>query len=565
MPAPSGRIPNRQERQNGDALGTGARPASLSESSRSADSSTMGVGAQKSMWWWLGIVLVAALPSFLGTLLNHDNATFGMHYDDSIYYVGAKSLAQDGTFRLLSLPGEPASTKFPPFWPAYLSLAWKLDPSFPGNLKIATWLAWLPVPFYLAGVCWWFRRQGFSDRETVVLTLYCGCIPLFLFLAGSLMSEVFFGMLLFSVFVLVWDATTAGRVVVAGVVGGLAFLTRSAGLALLPAVVAVLLWRRRPKLAAAFAAGMLPAVLAWSRWSGQNQMNDLGDINLSFYTGYGAQMRAQVADGMLWEMLRENISLIPLEIGKMFCFIHSSDQLPNYLCHLTGIAALIGTARLGISYYSVFGAGLLGILVFWCYPPFERLVFPLFPLLTAGLYTLLRTVAGNLWKGLSRPLAERMISVAGLATIAAVFVWANWQNVQAIGRIPDMVGEARVAMQQRQTVYRWIQSQPEAFWIAWEDAELYLSTGQKAISLHPPTSFAYRGDRAGLNEWVASLPFPRGLPAPQRFLWTAGGFDLDTADIPSVHERIKRRLPPPLMQRGDLVVYPLEQVRAATP
>ena len=75
-------------------------------------------------------------------------ATFGMFHDDGVYLVTAKALATGQGYRIASLPGQPAQTKYPELFPWLLSLVWRAFPVFPQNLP------WLRiVPFGAAIVC----------------------------------------------------------------------------------------------------------------------------------------------------------------------------------------------------------------------------------------------------------------------------------------------------------------------------------------------------------------------------------------------------------------------------
>ena len=76
---------------------------------------------------------------------------WGQGQDDGIYWVTAKSLADGDGYRVASLPGKPYAIKYPPLYPLYLSIAWRLQPSFPQNLPVAAGLqamlgAGLPQP-----------------------------------------------------------------------------------------------------------------------------------------------------------------------------------------------------------------------------------------------------------------------------------------------------------------------------------------------------------------------------------------------------------------------------------
>ena len=88
--------------------------------------------------------VVLLIPSAWFAWSNRDMPHFGDAHDDSLYYIGAKTFAQGSEYRILSLPGEPFQTKYPPLYPLYLSAAWRIDPQVPSNLRWATLLAWLP-------------------------------------------------------------------------------------------------------------------------------------------------------------------------------------------------------------------------------------------------------------------------------------------------------------------------------------------------------------------------------------------------------------------------------------
>src|SRR5262249_60220296 len=74
---------------------------------------------------------IAAAVMYL-TIVNADR--FGGFHDDGIYVTTAKALASGNGYRIISLPGEPAETKYPPLYPFLLSLVWRAKPNFPQNL-----------------------------------------------------------------------------------------------------------------------------------------------------------------------------------------------------------------------------------------------------------------------------------------------------------------------------------------------------------------------------------------------------------------------------------------------
>ena len=98
----------------------------------------------------------------------------------------AQSIAHGQGYRIPSLPENPYQTKYPPLFPAYLSLAWMLNPSFPGNLATATVLVWPWLALFLALAWMLYRQDGFPPARALLLTAALGLSP-YMVLFGSLM------------------------------------------------------------------------------------------------------------------------------------------------------------------------------------------------------------------------------------------------------------------------------------------------------------------------------------------------------------------------------------------
>src|SRR6185503_2597184 len=88
---------------------------------------------------------------------------FGSYHDDSIYATTAKALATGQGYRIISLPSEPAQTKYPPFYPWLLSLIWRVYPSFPENVTPLTLLSAIST---LAFMCLSYRYLTSRDYAT---------------------------------------------------------------------------------------------------------------------------------------------------------------------------------------------------------------------------------------------------------------------------------------------------------------------------------------------------------------------------------------------------------------
>src|SRR5712692_1636786 len=144
----------------------------------------------------LAIVLLALVPAARLAWMAREMPHFGHLHDDSIYWVSGKSIAEGRGYRILSLPGEPFQTKYPPLWPLMLAAIWKIDPRFPENLKLGMALAWLMLPAFLAVTWRWSRTVGFGLPARVAMCALIALGPSVVFFSTSLLSDLAFSALL---------------------------------------------------------------------------------------------------------------------------------------------------------------------------------------------------------------------------------------------------------------------------------------------------------------------------------------------------------------------------------
>src|SRR5580698_2101273 len=130
------------------------------------------------------VFLVLLIPSALYLWKNLDMPEFGKFHDDGLLFVSAKSLATGQGYRILSLPEEPAQTKYPILYPLYLSTVWKLNPNFPDNLRLARVFSWMVLVVCLALAWVYLRKEGFSDVRVMILVALLGLDP-YMILFGS--------------------------------------------------------------------------------------------------------------------------------------------------------------------------------------------------------------------------------------------------------------------------------------------------------------------------------------------------------------------------------------------
>jgi len=235
----------------------------------------------------LFMVLAAAGVFYYATLSTQD---FGSAHDDSIYVTTAKSLATGQGYRIISLPYEPAQTKYPPLHPFLLSLIWRAYPQFPQNLvpmmilTIAATLSFLAISYrYLV-------KHGYaSSWQAVVVVILAVVNWRTLVMATSLYSEAVYALVSIVALYLAekYEQQDQARLtgVLVGVAIGLTYLTRSVGVTLLMALALNFALRRKWKKALIPVAVASLFVVGWGLWCRANRTTAEG-INVAYYTNY---------------------------------------------------------------------------------------------------------------------------------------------------------------------------------------------------------------------------------------------------------------------------------------
>lgn len=234
---------------------------------QSADITTVAADTVESRRraWFLPVgVGVVVLLAALANITPHP---IGVFFDDAIYALVAKAIAEGQGFVYPQLPGTPAAIHYPPAFPLLLSLVWKIAPPFPDSTM---WFK-LVNPIVLGVAAWGATRLtirvfGWTPLAAagVVLLGFVG-VPT-LMLASVLLSEPLF---LATLFPALLSASTlverggAKWIVFAGVASAALVLTRTVGGVILPATVLVLAWDRRWRDAALYAALTIALLLPW--------------------------------------------------------------------------------------------------------------------------------------------------------------------------------------------------------------------------------------------------------------------------------------------------------------
>jgi hypothetical protein len=362
---------------------------------------------------------VTALHVFLMALAF--NPTIFTGGDNGVYVALSRALVEQGRYISLHDPGLAPHTYYPPGYPLILALASivGIHPWVP--IKLVT------VAFCALGVafsCLWLRRKttpGVALFAALILAMSPG-----LLLQGQLeLSDVpFWGL----VMVALWafeglPRDDWRRVLVAGAMCALAYLTRSAALPLIAAAFAWLAFERRWRQVLLFAAVILPVVGFWTWWKSANGAADLtyGQYANTFWLKdhYAPELgRASLADVFLRRPL-ENTNryagtMIPLLLVQR-------TAAPLLLLGLgLGAAAVIGWARRirtpGMTelFFPMYGGMLLLLPPVWAG---ERYLFPIFPL-ALGYASETVKWAVSIW----RPSALRPVAASVLLVIIALAI-----------------------------------------------------------------------------------------------------------------------------------------------
>jgi hypothetical protein len=495
------------------------------------------------------VVLLLLIPSAVYLWHFSDVPHFGFFQDDGLYYVSAKSLADGGGYRIESLPGEPAQTRYPPLYPLLLSVAWRIDPQFPRNLPIAAWISWLALPAILFLSAAYFPKLGVSGWRAWLLLCLLAINPYVIFYSSQLMTELPFLALILLTMLLVERAQAGGRgvkrsrnsapgesvvrdflrsvvdakagtalAVTAGAVAGLAYLTRSAGIAMLPAAIVYFALRGKWRRGLWFTAAMAPFIAGWMLWAGLHQAHS-ADSALMHYTDYLGYEIYTLKHVSVPVLLWKNIDSLLWGLGMLIQPKFVNSQVLKILASAMGVAMISGVVRMvrrghGVL-YALFAAGSVLMFVVFYYPPDERYALPLLPLALAGLLAEMQHLAGLLRAGLRHRDRSQRIVAGALAPAAAVVLVGSvaLEILIAFVGLPDASRAQRLANANRMAAYHWIAANLPAnadLLTGRDDPILFLYTGRHAIDHVPPTMFWYQDEHSRMVDWVGNpIPFAR--------------------------------------------------------
>ncbi|HSW49777.1 MAG TPA: hypothetical protein VLH09_06350 [Bryobacteraceae bacterium] len=488
------------------------------------------------------VVALALGPALYVLFLSAGMPHLGRLQDDGLYWLSAKSLAEGNGYRIPSLPDEPFQTKYPPLFPLMLSVVWRVFPAPPGNQALASALTWLLLPLMLLTSWHLFRQHGLGRLRSSILLLLIGWSPAVAYLSTTLMAEMMFACLLLLSLHLAeraGDPRTGERTAfLAGLVGGVAYLAKTAAIPIFLTAPLCLLVLRQRRRAGLFLGGALLLALPWVIWV-QAHHQSASDVVSLYYTDYLGYQLSNFSFGRLPSMLWKNLEGLLAGIGGLVFSNPNEDRWLRIVGRVLAVLAAIGLFRIarrtGRLQSAAFTAGYALTLLLWHFPPNERFLLPVMPILLMGLSEEAVHLGSLAWGAFRSPaVPQRSVAVLLMALFLGLCLAAVYSAGVAYFRyFPRFFKSEGKQLAEDRGLYRWIDQNipPDALLLAYRDTRLALWTGRKAIRLIVPPRLYYDGDEAKTDLYFHSLPeFVQQQGVTHIVVSATDRYSLDTPD-----------------------------------
>jgi len=430
-------------------------------------------------------VLVAAVALAIA-FVAIPNWPAGVFQDDGIYVVLGKALASGEGYRYLNLPGAPYATHYPPGYPLFLAMLWKVSPQFPQNVAVFTFAnaGFLALAAFAA-----FRfgrdRLGLSTLGSATVGIAgTVSIPALIFGVFVLSEPMFMALL---ILLLIYAERVAERAewrnaLFVGLAGGALAMVRTTGMFVVPAFALVLLLRRRFLPALCAAAGCAVFIVPWHIWVAAHG-SEIPPVLMGKYGPYDAWMSNAVREhgaGFVWNVIVRNARAL---YGMLWVMFTGSETSPSVL---RPPAAIVATALIGIGAWRLarrapvtiwFLAAYMALVIVWPFEP-TRFVWALLPLFCA----MLALGIGFVFEQRPPTAALRVVRYAALAASSLLVVGFGWYNVNGV-RQQWRDSVPRVTAARATPVVEWIRAstRPTDIIAMEDDPLIYLYTGRQAV------------------------------------------------------------------------------------
>lgn len=375
------------------------------------------------------LLLLGIVAAFWGVWTWNPTPT-GIWHDDGVYLLIAKSLASGDGLRYAGVAGTPLAAKFPPLYSLVLTPFWWLGEDLAAG---SGWVSALNVVFLATAISafMWAATRAFDLGTVSALVLVAAgwTLPSLWRLTAIPLSEPIFVLWLVlglitsqRLFVKPTPNSGARNVLPFLATFGLAYYTRTAGIALLAAVVAGLLWRKSWRQAGRVSVGGVLVMLPWTLWS--RHATETIDPSLQDLLGsYGGWLISQAlaAPDLYREKILQNAG--ELASAATGALVPGASGIALVLVGTLALPlAGVGAARAWRSNptWCLLPAAYLGILLLWPYRS-ARLLAPILPfvitLVALGGFELLRLA----------PTPRRRRALA--AVLGAAALWLSSSNL----------------------------------------------------------------------------------------------------------------------------------------
>ena len=326
----------------------------------------------------------------------------GAYQDDAIYTVLAKALATGEGYRMINLPGSPHATHYPPAYPFFLSLLWRISPSFPDNIVLFKFANALWLGLTALGAFVFARTRLQWTQLGAALGAVAGTLAIVVLLVtGVVLSEPMFMALLFAALLLSERAVEEKSLAIAalaGVAGGVLTLVRTMGIVIVPATLLIMLSRRNYRGALVMVAAAAVFLVPWNLWLNAWQ-HEIPPVLMGKYGAYGPWLADGFQQGggaFARDVVIANIMSVHRFLGYFFApvsFAWARTIAYVGVLVLLGIGLSILARRSAITLLFVMGYAAITLL--WPFEP-DRFVIGVWPVFTLCLLAGIREIW--IWK-----------------------------------------------------------------------------------------------------------------------------------------------------------------------
>jgi hypothetical protein len=457
---------------------------------------------------WIGLAVLLMLFLTIMVRLKPVNF-FGSFSDDALYFSSAQALAQGQGYVLPSIPGTPPATKYPILLPWLLSFVWRYDPSFPGNIHLATAvMVTFGCGYVVASFLFLRRYPGIKDYEVLLLTALCALHPVVLRYSAILSSDIPFAALSIITFVIGdrymhREAGLAGAAVT-GILSGLSLLLRVLGLPIATGILLCAVWRRAWRQAAVLSVIIAPFFL-WVMWTSVIKPPATPPAPFAlfgpgwqqtwlYYTSYTGMRKLSIIDvGLTSYIFFSHILYFIADTSGYLIspLFHRNVVLWFVSTSLTFAIILFGIrVQVKRSGWQPIHFSLLlyvAIILFWDYLGWDRFLLAFLPLFVAGFYWGAKELLSRAWHGRCSGLwMDKMIWGVLSAAILLLSVAVMWNFM--LGERAELHAESKkreLLLSEKREMYDWIRrnASKDARVVTpdTEDAAFYLYTGRQAM------------------------------------------------------------------------------------